>query len=184
MSKYSIYDWVLIGVFAALTGIGAYLKVFITPELPITLQTLIVIMAGLLLGPGKALLSQVVYLLLGLIGLPIFAQGVVGIAYVVQPSFGFILGFIFGAFLTGLMERGLKKWPMILRTVVASLAGMVGIYALGVPYMYLIKSFYGNNVAFLLIAAGMIPFALADLVKIVLAVLIRPALQSALGERN
>lgn len=183
MRKFSVHDWVLIGLFAALTGIGAYLKIFITPELPITLQTLIVVMAGLLLGPWKALLSQVIYLLLGLLGLPIFAQGIGGLAYVVQPSFGFILGFALGAFLTGLVERLLRKWPMALRTVLAGTAGMIGIYALGLPYLYLIKSFYGNHAAFLLIAASMVPFVFADMVKIALAVFLRPTLQSALGDK-
>lgn len=183
MRKYSVLDWVLIGLFAALTGIGAYLRIYITPELPITLQTLIVVMAGLLLGPWKGLLSQIIYLLLGLIGLPVFAQGIGGPAYIVQPSFGFILGFILGACLAGLVEKWMKKWPMALRTVLAGLAGMIGVYALGLPYLYFIKSFYGNNVAFFLIAASMLPFALADLAKVILAVVIRPALQSALGER-
>jgi len=92
-------DTVLIPLFTALTAVGAFIKIPI-PHVPFTMQTVMVMFAGLILGGRRGALSQLLYLVLGLMGLPIFAQGG-GPAYVLQPSFGFLLGFIPGAFVIG-----------------------------------------------------------------------------------
>ncbi len=82
----------LTALFAALTAVGAFLKIPI-PPVAITLQTLFMVLAGLLLGAKYGALSQLVYVALGLVGLPIFTQGG-GFSYVLMPSFGFLLGLI------------------------------------------------------------------------------------------
>ena len=81
---------ILTGLFAALTAIGAFIRIP-TPISSFTLQVFFTCMAGLLLGPGLGAASQAVYVLLGLVGLPIFTQGG-GFSYVTQPTFGFLLG--------------------------------------------------------------------------------------------
>ena len=83
---------ILTGLFAALTAIGAFIRIP-TPISSFTLQVFFTCMAGLLLGPGLGAASQAVYVLLGLVGLPIFTQGG-GFSYVTQPTFGFLLGLI------------------------------------------------------------------------------------------
>jgi biotin transport system substrate-specific component len=94
----------LVALFAALTGIGAFIRIPI-PYVPLSLQNLMVMFAGLILGGRLAALSQLVYILVGLLGIPIFVHGG-GLGYVLQPSFGYLLGFIPGAYVIGrLIEK-------------------------------------------------------------------------------
>ena len=90
VTKNRLYLLILCSLFAALCAIGAFIKVPLA-WLPITLQTFFSTLAGLLLGKKWGTVSVVVYLLLGLIGLPIFTQGG-GIGYVTKPTLGFLLG--------------------------------------------------------------------------------------------
>jgi len=83
--KLSIREITQIGMFSALTAIGAFISVPIGP-VPITLQSFFVILSGILLGSKNAMLSQVVYLILGLIGLPIFAGFTGGLQTIFKPS--------------------------------------------------------------------------------------------------
>ena len=85
-------NMVLAALFAALTAIGAFLQIP-TGTVPITLQFLFTALAGLLLGWKWGAISQLLYVGIGLLGLPVFTQGG-GIGYVLQPSFGFLLGLI------------------------------------------------------------------------------------------
>ncbi len=127
-------DAVFIALFAALTAVGAFIKIPI-PHVPFTLQTLMVMFAGLFLGSRRAALSQVLYLLLGLMGLPIFAQGG-GPAYILQPSFGFLLGFIGGAFAIGKVLENRNDLTLA-RTLSALVLGQGIIYLFGLSYLYL-----------------------------------------------
>src|SRR4030042_1881558 len=126
-------DAVLISLFTALTAVGACIKIPI-PYVPLTLQTLMVMVAGLVLGSRRGALSQLLYLVIGLLGLPIFAQGG-GPGYVLQPSFGFLVGFIPGAFVIGKIveKEGSLRFSRILA---ALLMGQGAIYFLGISYLY------------------------------------------------
>jgi len=90
-----------ISFFAALTAVGAFIKIPL-PPIPITLQTFFVIMSGNLLGFKYGAISQLLYLTIGLIGIPIFAYGG-GPGYIFQPSFGYLLGYPVCAFTIGLL---------------------------------------------------------------------------------
>ena len=121
---------VLTALFAALTAIGAFFKIPFALA-AISLQFLFTAMAGILLGAGYGALSQGVYVLIGLVGVPIFALGG-GFSYVLQPTFGFLLGLIPSAFVIGkLAKRPLTFWG----TALAMLAGLAVLYAIGVPYI-------------------------------------------------
>jgi biotin transport system substrate-specific component len=120
---------IFISLFSALTAAGAFIKIPV-PFVPMTLQTLLVYLAGLFLGPAGGAVSQVVYVTLGLAGLPIFSGGG-GIAYIFSPTFGYLIGFIPAAAVAGfLSKRGGYIWPA---------CGVVGaiavIYLFGVPYL-------------------------------------------------
>ena len=95
------------GLFTALIAVGAFIKIPI-PVVPFTLQYLFTMMAGLLLGPKLGAMAVTFYMLLGLIGLPIFAEGG-GLWYIFKPSFGYIIGFIVGTFVTGYIAEHMKK---------------------------------------------------------------------------
>jgi|UPI00068E9C56 biotin transport system substrate-specific component len=136
--RLSVKEMVLVSMFAALTAVGAFIKIPI-PYVPFTLQFLFVLFAGLLLDKRLAFLSQVIYLALGLAGLPIFAQGG-GPAYVLQPTFGYLVGFALGAYVIGaVVERVREKG--VPGYFLASMAGLVVVYVLGVIHLYIILNY-------------------------------------------
>lgn len=91
-------------LFTALIAIGTFIKIPI-PYIPITFQVMFVLLAGMLLGPRLGALSVALYVTIGLVGLPVFTQGG-GFGYVLQPTFGYLIAFIFAAYLTGWIVRG------------------------------------------------------------------------------
>jgi biotin transport system substrate-specific component len=121
-----------VALIAALTAAGAFIRLPL-PYVPITLQGAFVCLAGIWLGPARGATSQLVYLLTGLLGFPIFARGG-GPHYVLEPSFGYLLGFPLAALAIGLLTRGS---PSYLRCLLAIAAGLALIYLPGVSYLYL-----------------------------------------------
>ena len=154
---------ILTALFAALTAVGAIWKIPF-PLSAITLQFFFPAMAGTLLGKKYGALSQAVYVLLGLVGVPIFALGG-GFSYIFQPTFGFLLGLIPSAWVIGsLARRPLTFW----RSVTAMLAGLAVLYAIGVPYMALIANAYlGKGLTFWqVLKNGMLIYLPGDMLKI------------------
>jgi biotin transport system substrate-specific component len=166
-----VNDLVLISLFAALTAVGAFIKIPI-PYVPLTLQTLMVMFAGLILGSRRGALSQILYLTIGLIGLPIFAHGG-GPGYVLQPSFGFLLGFIAGAYVIGKVSAG-QASPGLFRTVTALLLGQAVIYACGLSVLYLNLNFIVHKeISFpTTLKIGLLAFIPGDLLKTAIAVVV------------
>lgn len=139
MRNSQIFSLTLVAIFAALTAIGAFIKIPL-PIVPFTMQIVIVFLAGSILGSKRGLQSQLVYIFVGLAGLPVFTQGG-GPTYVLQPTFGYLVGFAAGAFIIGyIIERGGEE-PSRLRFVVANLVGTFVIYAIGAPYVYFALNF-------------------------------------------
>lgn len=136
--KLSTQDMILCGVFTTLIAVGAFIKVPV-PVVPFTLQFLFTMLAGLLLGGRKGALSVGVYILLGLAGLPVFAEGG-GIWYVIKPSFGYLLGFMLAAYVTGRMVERKKKlmtgWVMAVNFL-----GLLIVYGAGMLYYYVICNY-------------------------------------------
>lgn len=160
-----------VALFAALTAVGAFIRIPLGYS-PITLQTFFTAMAGCVLGPWYGALSQLVYVALGLVGLPIFTQGG-GIGYLMQPTCGFLIGLIPAAWVIGRIA-GRKPEPK--QIVPACLLGYGVLYAIGVPYMALIlNTFLGKGMGFSAIMwAGMIPFLPGDMIKILCITLLMP----------
>ena len=121
------------GLFTALIAVGAFIKIPI-PVVPFTLQYLFTMLAGLLLGSRLGTVSVLSYMLLGLAGLPIFSEGG-GLWYVFKPSFGYIIGFAVGTFVTGWIAEHMEK-KTIARYLLANLAGLFCVYAVGMIYYY------------------------------------------------
>ena len=130
------------GLFTALIAVGAFIKIPI-PVVPFTLQYLFTMMAGLLLGSKLGTLSVFSYMLLGLVGLPIFSEGG-GIWYVFKPSFGYIIGFCVGTFVTGYIAERMKK-NTVWRYLIANLAGLFFVYLFGMVYYYIICNYVINT---------------------------------------
>lgn len=125
---------ILTAIFAALTAIGAFLRIG-GGTVTFTLQVFFTCMAGTLLGPYWGAASQLIYVLLGLAGLPIFTEGG-GLMYVSMPTFGFLLGLIPMAFVVGWISRPKRNGRLLLRLLLAGSAGTVALYLVGLPYLY------------------------------------------------
>ncbi|MBN9608001.1 MAG: biotin transporter BioY [Actinobacteria bacterium] len=138
-SRATARDLAQIAVFAALiAALGVPGTLYIGGSgVPITLQTMGVMLAGAILGPWKGVASVAVFETLTAVGLPLLAGGRGGPAYfTVQPSAGYAWGFLLGALVVGLGTRAiLPKYPLWLGIAVTFLGGMVAIYAVGVPWL-------------------------------------------------
>ena len=131
-------DLVYCSIFTVLIAVGAFIKIPI-PVVPFTLQVLFTTMSGLLLGAKLGAVSVGMYIFSGLIGLPVFTEGG-GIWYLFKPSFGYIIGFLIGSYVTGKIAEKLKQ-PTIPKYLAANLAGLSLIYAFGMVYYYFICNF-------------------------------------------
>ena len=168
---------ILAALFAALTAVGAFIR-FPLGTMSVTLQFMFTAMAGVLLGAKWGAVSQTVYAVLGLVGLPVFTMGG-GIGYVMQPSFGFLLGLIPTAWVIGrLTEKENGHW----RIALACLAGLAVLYLIGLPYMYLIMKLYLHKsiTVWTAVKAGMLVYLPGDAVKIALTVLLYKPLRRAI----
>lgn len=132
-------NMILCALFAALIAAGAFMRIPI-PVVPFTLQYLFTMLAGLLLGPKLGAAAVGVYIVLGLAGLPVFTQGG-GPGYVFQPTFGYIIGFALGAYLTGKLAYA-RPCPGLPRLLGANFAGLAVVYACGMVYYYCISALY------------------------------------------
>ena len=144
--KINTKDMIMCALFTALIAVGAFIKVPV-PVVPFTLQFLFTMLAGLIMGGRLGAVSVGLYAVLGLVGLPIFAEGG-GIWYVMKPSFGYIIGFAMGSLVTGLMVEKLEKLTTG-RLLAASFTGLAIVYACGMIYYYIICNFViGTPIAF------------------------------------
>lgn len=179
--KLATRDIILIGLFAALMVIGAFIKIPL-PYVAVTFQLFFCIYAGLLLGSFKGALSQIIYVLLGLAGLPVFSEGG-GAKYIFKTSFGFVLGFIVCAFVVGYITERLESIS-VFKLFGISLLGLILTYLIGDLYMYMILNYVlGVETLISVINGWMIPFMIKDLVLIVFIAastrIILPVLRSA-----
>jgi len=152
-----VRSMVLASLLASLTAASSIVAIPIGP-VPITLQSLFVLASGGILGPGWGALSMCLYLLMGMAGLPVFAGGTSGIGRILGPSGGYLLGFVLSAGLVGLMTRRAGgRFPLVL----ATLAGLALIYALGSVWLSIIGRIPMDRALLL----GVVPFLPGDLLK-------------------
>lgn len=174
-----IREIVYVALFTALICVGAFIRIPI-PVMPFTLQTLFVILSGLLIGSKLGAISCIVYMVMGLIGIPIFTQGG-GFDYVLRPTFGYIISFGIGAFVVGKITR--KSNTSFLKMLGASIVGILIIYVIGIIYYLLITKFYLNQsvtakTIFMSLFLLLIPGDIAScLVACLLAKRLRPILK-------
>lgn len=169
---------ILAALLGALTAIGAWLQIPVGIT-SITLQFLFTAFAGVLLGWKWGAVSQLLYVAIGLLGLPVFTQGG-GIGYVLQPSFGFLLGLIPAAAVIGALTTRRTGYLNILAAV---LVGDLILYAVGVPYMYLILHVYMQSAkTFPALLAAMLVYVPGDTLKIVVVTALVPVLRRTLAK--
>ncbi|MEG1497666.1 MAG: biotin transporter BioY [Clostridiales bacterium] len=133
-----------VALFTALIAVGAFIKIPVPYLDYFTLQFFFVILSGMLLGSKLGALSVGIYVIMGLIGIPIFAAGG-GLGYVLRPSFGFLLGFIVAAFVCGKICE-IFKHKKYYHYLIAALGGFIATYSLGLLYKYFILNVYLNQI--------------------------------------
>ena len=156
-------------MFVALTVIGGFFRIPL-PPVPFTLQTLFVYLSGSLLGSRKGGFCQVVFLIIGLAGVPIFSMGG-GLGYILKPTFGYLVSFPLAAWAVGkFLERenvvfGLKN------LVIANIIGFFIITIMGACYLYINMNFIvGKSLTFRqTLWGGIIIFVPGEVIKIALA---------------
>ena len=181
-------DVAVCGLFTALIAVGAFIKIVIpvgADTMNFTLQWLFVLLAGLLLGSKRAFRSVAVYLITGLIGFPIFARGG-GPAYLLRPTFGFLLGFALAAWAIGFLCEKLRPTKSV-TWFFTTLAGFVIYYGMGILYFYMITHLLASQTPVgigVIFGVYCLPTMLPDLLLCVLAVMLagrlRPAVLAAL----
>ncbi|MEG0315209.1 MAG: biotin transporter BioY [Erysipelotrichaceae bacterium] len=168
-------DVVSIGLCTALICVGAFIKIPI-PIIPFTLQFMFINLTGLLLGWKKGLLAVIVYISLGLLGLPVFSGGG-GLSYITMPSFGFVLGFIPLVILAGICSKNASSLKGYFK---ASIPGYLALYMVALPYLYIyLNVITGKDLGIAyLIGAYFIKFMVTDVIQLyvssLLAKKIRP----------
>ncbi len=158
-----------IALFSALTATGGLVRIPV-PPVPITLQTFFVYLSGNVLGYRKGAVSQLVFLVLGLMGLPVFTAGG-GPGYIVHPTFGYLAGFVGGAWCAGWLAGKIKLKNHWLSLIMANGVGMGIILVLGAAYLYLsMRFFMGKTLSFArVMESGILVFLPGELIKAVLA---------------
>lgn len=160
------YDIVYIGIFAVLIAICSWIS--IPTMVPFTLQTFGVFLAVGVLGGRRGSLAVLVFVLLGVIGIPVFSGFTGGIGILLNNTGGYIIGFIFSALLMWGMEKilGRKTWALALSMVL----GLAVCYAFGTVWFMVV---YARNAGAVGVATVMswcvIPFVIPDLIKIIFA---------------
>ncbi len=130
-----------IALAAAMLAVGGFIKINVF-AVPFTLQTFFICFIAVLLDVKKSTAAVGIYIILGLIGVPIFANGG-GFSYVLQPSFGYIIGFLLGTLTTGFILKNKKK--SLFNSIAACCAALVVIYIFGSVYFYILAKFYLNS---------------------------------------
>jgi biotin transport system substrate-specific component len=159
----------LTALFAALIAAGAFISVPLPfSPVPIVLQNLFAVLAGLVLGPLWGSASVALFLLAGAIGLPVFAGATGGIAQFAGPTGGFLFGYLLAGCTAGLIAaKPSAKKDSLWKLIAASAAGFIVIYVPGVIWLSHITGSWKTG-----LVAGCLPFLPGDAIKAVLAVLI------------
>lgn len=178
ISAARMYDLALVLGASLVVGLSSQAEVHLPGNpVPITGQTLSVLLAGALLGPRRASLALLAYLAQGAAGLPVFAGGAGGAAHLLGPTGGYLVGFVPAAALVGwLAERSWDRTPWL--TAAAMILGNLVIYALGVTRL---AAFVGSDQA---VPLGVLPFIPGDLIKVALAAGLLPVGWKLIGGRG
>jgi biotin transport system substrate-specific component len=185
VSRRLVTDIALVAGGAALTSLMAQIAIPLWP-VPITGQTFAVLFVGTTLGAARGSLSMLLYMAVGLLGLPVFApqadgSHIVGLAALLGPTGGYLVGFILAAAVTGWLAQ--RQWDhRVLRTVAAFVLGTVAIYAIGIPWLFVSLTNLGiANPVQATLSGGLYPFLIGDTIKALVAGGLLPLVWRALG---
>ncbi|WP_028044072.1 biotin transporter BioY [Candidatus Stoquefichus massiliensis] len=166
-----VQDMCLYALFAILIAVGAFVKVPVS-IVPITLQTLFVILTALILRK-RAVYSVLLYIIMGLVGLPVFTNGG-GLSYVFVPSFGYLIGFVISSYFIGSYQMS-DCFALFIRCFI----GLIIIYIVGMIYFVFIQFAYYHQVfsmSWIVVSLCLI-YLPGDLLSIIIAIIIYQRVQ-------
>ena len=175
MKKYNTITMVLVGLFAAILSIFAPIAITLPfTAVPISLATFAVYLCGAVLGPTLGTTSVAIYLLLGLVGVPVFSGYTAGVQKLAGPTGGYIIGYLFMAFFTGL---AIRKYPKkYIGYPLGMLVGTIACYAVGTAW-FMVQSGTKLSAA---MTMCVYPFIPGDILKIIAAIALAFPLNHAL----
>lgn len=163
----SVKPMIYAALFAAITAIGALIEIPIPiSPVPLTLQVFFVLLAGLVLGSRWAGTGMAVYLLLGIVGFPVFSGGSSGIGTILGPTGGYLIGFVPAAFITGWITETFGRSTSAV--VCAMIAGLAAIYLPGIMQLSVVTGLTVRES----IVIGVLPFLIGDSVKLTAALIV------------
>lgn len=178
MKNIKIKDITIMSILLALLIISSKISFNIGP-IPITLQTFMVFLISLLLGPKKGSIVMLTYIIMGLIGIPVFSGGG-GFDYIFKPSFGFIIGFFFASLVIGI------KRDVFYAKYITTTIGLLIINLCGIIYMYLIMNYYlmlDKSISYIL-EVGVLPFIFKDFVVVILTCILYSRINVAINKKE
>ena len=165
-TKSKTYDMAYIAIFTVLMAVCSWIS--IPAAVPFTLQTFGVFIAVGVLGGKRGSLAVLIYILLGVIGIPVFAGFSGGIGAILGTTGGYILGFLFSALVMWAFETLLGKKPVI--QIISMIAGLVVCYAFGTVWFMVVYARQTGAVGLgTVLGWCVIPFIIPDVIKVVLA---------------
>jgi len=164
-----VYDTVLVLAGSFVLALASQLAIRLPfSPVPVTAQTLAVLLIGAVMGSKRGALAVIAYLAQGATGLPVFAGGLSGVAYMAGPTGGYLAGFVLAAYTTGFCaEKGLDRY--LLTAILAMVSGNIAIYLVGLAWLAVYVGM--NNV----LAMGLYPFIVGDILKLAIASMLLPA---------
>ncbi len=171
MSNRKIKDIVLIALFSAIIVVCSFIT--IPAVVPFTLQTFAVFLCLNILGAKKGIISILIYILLGIVGLPVFSGFNGGIGVLLNVTGGYIVGFVFSALIFWVITSAFNKKTRKFIKILASFLGLIGCYIFGTLWYVLLNIKNGDTISFIsALTICVLPFIIPDVLKIVLSVVI------------
>jgi biotin transport system substrate-specific component len=170
----TLKDLIIIPIFSVLMIVGARITIPFS-IVPITFQPFFCALAAVLIGSKKSFISMILYIFIGLAGLPVFAYGG-GLSYIANPTFGFIIGFPVAAFIIGIMTE--KRSLTFIRTMTAMLFGLIAMYIIGCFYFSIFKEWYFSSDSLKLLWTSFIPYFIKDLCLYIIIAILTPSIVS------
>lgn len=164
-------------IFLALLIVSSYISIPLS-DISLTLQVLVVLLLALILPFIDAEIIIIVYIVMGLFGIPVFSTFSGGISKIFTPSFGFILSFIFVPIIVKLLSK-LKIKSETLKTLLISFIALIVIYLIGIMYLFVIRSVYEVNILSFIVVT-VLPLLPFDIIKVFLVCFITKKLKPIL----
>jgi len=184
--KLTVKDMALCALFAALISIGAVFSIPLPGNVPISIQPFVAMLAGAVIGSRRGAISMFVYMMMGVIGLPVFSNMTRASEAIAKGTFGYIIGFIVCAFVTGKIIEESRKKDSKVGYFIGPVIGILLDYVLGLPFLFIVQSIATDGLLPLqkVLEWGFYPFIGLDILKAALVTIVALSVVPKLEKAN